>query len=626
MNQCTDISEQKIIEVSSLHNGNSINESLNWISNLQTEHFKQVEQRVIRQLLRTLIYEDIYPYEFQKKSDKDKSGVFILQGKTAENQLVEYHCYGEIMQSFDHIKPEKTPVLRISRDNQSHVASLQDVINEVLCLIPDAKHLSDFINEIEQTLLKDIQARNLPRSATLPEDQRQYDALESNLRDAHTYHPCYKSRIGFSLTDNQAYGPEFKQSLQLAWVAISKKNGSMNHTKAINYNDFIRQELGEHDYQAFTEALQAKDKSIDDFWLMPVHPWQWKNIINTTFYLELANENIIYLGIGSEQYLPQQSIRTLANVSDKEKSYVKFALSITNTSSTRILANHTVKNGPIIADWLHGLLEKDSVAKQLGFVILGEVVGVTYDYQNMSVTQKAKAHGSLGTIWRESLHKYLHKGESAAPFNGLFHLEGNGAPLIEPWIKQYGLDAWVTQLLKVTVNPIIHMLFAHGIGMESHAQNIVLIHKDGWPTRIALKDFHDGVRYSPDHLGAPEQCPTLFDVPEMHTKLNRNSFILTDELNDVRDFSCDAFFFICLSELCIFLNQSYQLPEERFWSLAAEIVKNYQSNNSQHTIRFSQFDLFAETFVVGQFTKRRIFGDAEARVKQVNNPLYVFKL
>ena len=29
---------------------------------------------------------------------------------------------------------------------------------------------------------------------------------------------------------------------------------------------------------------------------------------------------------------------------------------------------------------------------------------------------------------------------------------------------------------------------------------MMLIHENGWPTRIAFKDFHDGVRFKREHL------------------------------------------------------------------------------------------------------------------------------
>jgi len=236
----------------------------------------------------------------------------------------------------------------------------------------------------------------------------------------------------------------------------------------------------------------------------------------------------------------------------------------------------------------------------------------------------------LGTIWRESIHQYLKPGETAVPFNGLSQLENQYShqavvPFIDAWVETYSLDAWYKQLLNVTVQPIIHMLYAEGIGMESHGQNIVLITRDGWPQRIALKDFHDGVRYSLEHLGQPELAPNLSPVPASHTKLNSNSFIITSDVDAVRDFSCDCFFFICLSDLAIFLKQHYQLPETQFWGQVAEVIQGYQKEHPHLSKRFELFDLYAPYYEVEELTKRRLLGDEQRRFKQVPNPLYSFR-
>ncbi|MFH7445218.1 IucA/IucC family C-terminal-domain containing protein, partial [Pseudomonas syringae pv. tagetis] len=79
--------------------------------------------------------------------------------------------------------------------------------------------------------------------------------------------------------------------------------------------------------------------------------------------------------------------------------------------------------------------------------------------------------------------------------NGLSHVEnlydaGNQTPFIFAWVRQYGLKVWTLQLLQVTVPPIIHMLYAECICMESHGLKILLIVNQGCPQRIALLDFH----------------------------------------------------------------------------------------------------------------------------------------
>jgi 2-[(L-alanin-3-ylcarbamoyl)methyl]-3-(2-aminoethylcarbamoyl)-2-hydroxypropanoate synthase len=596
--------------------------SESWIEALHSKHYKQVEQRVVRQLMQSLLYEALLPYHVL-----DDGGLFVLEGRAPDGTSSHYRCSGQIQHSFGLIKLDQQPVMRVCSDGTARPAGLQDVLTEIVSRIAGAERQGTFSDELEQTLLKDLQAQSLPRPDELSRERvdYDYDELEGDLRDAHAYHPCYKSRIGFSLDDNRIYGPEFKQPLHLSWVAIHRLSSRMNHSARVDHRTFIREELGDEDCERFSAVLHRQGKRIEDYRLIPVHPWQWREHVAAIFHPEIVSRDIIWLGAGSDSYRAQQSIRTLANHSARQKCYVKFALSLTNTSSSRILAAHTVMNGPIITDWLQNLIAQDADARELDFVILGEVLGITYDYERMPESRRSKAYGTFGAIWRESLHRYLRKQEGAVPFNAICHAQYDGRPLINPWIRRHGLLPWTEQLLRVAVTPIIHMLFAHGIGMESHAQNIVLIHQDGWPKRVALKDFHDGVRFSPRHLAQPHRCPELAAVPASHARINRNSFILTDDLRAVRDFSCDSFFFICLAEVAIFLTRHYALAERDFWSMTARVIREYQARHPQHEARFKAFDVFSETFQVEELTKRRLLGDSEPRFREVPNPLHAFR-
>ncbi|MFK4342691.1 MULTISPECIES: IucA/IucC family C-terminal-domain containing protein [unclassified Paenibacillus] len=111
---------------------------------------------------------------------------------------------------------------------------------------------------------------------------------------------------------------------------------------------------------------------------------------------------------------------------------------------------------------------------------------------------------------------------------------------ITPWVKKYGTDEWLSDLLQTSVQPLIHWLFAQGIALESHAQNMLLIHRKGKPSRIALKDFHDDIRFMKKSLADPDSCPILVEVLEYHRRLNRNSFLETDKPVEVQDFIHDA--------------------------------------------------------------------------------------
>ncbi|MDU8606741.1 IucA/IucC family protein [Pseudomonas syringae group sp. 247E2] len=595
-----------------------------WLADINPERYQQVQRRVIGQLLQTLLYEAALPYRCEPLDDhRHRFTVAVSDG-------VEYHCEGLLSTSFELIRLDHATLERLDSAGERSVPDLHLALSELLSPFKDSPHLARFIQEIEQTQLKDLQARSQGYQPAKPAYELDVDALEQHFMDAHSYHPCYKSRIGFSLADNRHYGPEFATLFGVVWLAVAKSSASVGHARNMDFQAFIRQELGTQRWQEMSRDLAAQGKSIEDYQLMPVHPWQWDNVTVSTFYPELASGELIYLGTSTDVYKAQQSIRTLANASQPKRPYVKLAMSMTNTSSTRILARHTVLNGPIITDWLHQLIATDSTARALDFVILGEVAGVSYDYRHLPEARSAQTYGTLGAIWRESLHQYLKDDEQAVPFNGLSHLEnrygdGEQVPFIDAWIRQYGLKEWTRQLLQVTVPPIIHMLYAEGIGMESHGQNIVLIVKQGWPQRIALKDFHDGVRYSPAHLRRPELCPELVPLPDSHAKLNRNSFIITDDVNAVRDFSCDCFFFICLAEMAIFLRQQYQLDEALFWQMTADVILDYQRAHPQHRERFELFDVFAPSYEVEELTKRRLLGDGERRFRSVPNPLHTYR-
>ena len=67
-------------------------------------------------------------------------------------------------------------------------------------------------------------------------------ALEGLITDGHRYHPAYKSRIGFDLDDDLAYGPEFLPVLHPFWVAAHRSVAEVT-TSAVDPPD-PRAELG----------------------------------------------------------------------------------------------------------------------------------------------------------------------------------------------------------------------------------------------------------------------------------------------------------------------------------------------------------------------------------------------
>nr|WP_280530815.1 IucA/IucC family protein [Paenibacillus xylanexedens] len=535
-------------------------------------------------------------------------------------------------------------------------------------------------------MAKDSQCRAI-LPLNIPSEDRHYDALESHMTDGHLYHPSYKSRLGFSLKDNLAYGPEFNSEVSLVWVAVKKEFAQTAVSAGYSSEELVRQHLTAEDMQRFQQILQQQGRtdmgevvhahaaSVDQlgssaevresvgetilaklhgavrekgetvrssgsedgkdakgigsgtdesYVFIPVHPWQWEHQLESVYARQLMDGDIVYLGPSSSPYRAQQSIRSLSNRVNLEAPYIKLALSITNTSSTRILAQHTTQNAPLISDWLDELVREDELLQRAQFGILKEIMGLSFRYEQLPATQYGRAYGTLGAIWRENVTVHLKEGETAWPLNALMLVQPDGVPFIQDAVERHGVEKWSEALVRTVTLPIIHLLYAHGIALESHAQNIILVLEDDLPKRIMIKDLHDGVRYVPDQLLHPERAPKLNPEPETHRKFNRYSFIYAGDVSEVRDYTYDAFFFICMTDIALAL-EKFGLSEEAFWQMCAGVIVHYQKQHPQYTERFAAFDLFAEDALIEEMTKRRLYGDGELYFRKASNPLKISK-
>lgn len=579
---------------------------------------QKVEQRVIKQLLQALIYEGVIATTIEQ-------GRFVISARDQNQQAVEYIAAGQHYLSFGLVRMDDQDVMRQDAAGKSSVAQLNQVIEEIVRAIPDAAKLEDFIHELKRTFIHDVQSQQSLNEFSIPAAQHRYDLLETYLMAGHPYHPCYKSRVGFSLQDNLKYGVEYAQPIHLVWLAVHAALCSENASCSIDAEQFLQQQLSAAEIEAFHQVLTAQGLNAAEYIWLPVHPWQWENTLVHTFFEEIATQKMVYLGHGTDGYIAQQSLRTLTNLQHPEKPYIKLSMSLTNTSSSRILAAHAAINGPLITDWLQSLIDQSELARSLDFAILREVHATAVDFTKLPASHARQAYGTIGSLWRESIHHYLKPGEDAIPLNGISHVQKDGQLLIQPWLETHGTKAWLEQFLSVVIQPILFLLHAEGIGSESHGQNIILVHQNGWPTRIILKDFHDGVRFHPEHLTHPDAYPDLHALPAEHAKANRMSFILTEDLNAVRDFSCACLFFVALSDIAITLQQQIGLSEQQFWQQAADIIHQFQQRYPEHQSRYEKFDVFAAQFCIESLTKRRLFGDAEVQLRLVNNPLHAFR-
>ncbi|MCV9940640.1 rhizobactin siderophore biosynthesis protein RhsF [Boseaceae bacterium BT-24-1] len=381
-----------------------------------------------------------------------------------------------------------------------------------------------------------------------------FAALDSALGEGHPYHPCFKSRTGFSPEDHARFGPESAQPFRLEWLAVRRSESafSLSGTEA----DFWHHELGaERDVLA--DRLAEMGQGFQTHALLPVHPWQMRHLAQGILQPWFADGRAVALGVAGPRYVASQSLRTLHNFDQPGASSVKLALSVVSTSSLRILDPHFVLTGPALSGWLARIVASDPLLRgRYRMDVLAEHAAALVDWDGPLA-------GHLAAIWRES--PKLAPGEAAVPFNALTALEADQTAFVAPWLSRYGLHAWLDRLVEVAVMPVWHLLVAQGVALEAHGQNMILVHRDGWPERIILRDFHESAEYAPDFVLEPDTAPDFGAIDPAHAGPVDDRFHAMRSPAVLAELVTDALFVFNLAELTHLLCCLHALDEPAFW-------------------------------------------------------------
>ncbi len=445
-----------------------------------------------------------------------------------------------------------------------------------------------------------------------------YEELDPAIHEGHPYHPCFKARTGFSEGDHRDFGPEAGQDFALEWLAVSRDR--LQYELPCEEQLFWSEEIGTEMLDDLKQRLEARNAEFGSHGLLPVHPWQWRKLA-TRYRAETEAGTIIPLGACGDHYRATQSLRTLMNHSDPQKAHVKLPMSLVNTSALRTFEAPLVSTAPHVSEWLSRVVESDGLFRNSApLVILKEYAAALY-----KPADPAKTPGELGCIWRQSVRSVLRPGESAVPFNALCVMEGDGRPFIDPWIAGFGMERWLWRLLEVTIPPIWHLFVQHGIAIEAHAQNLILIHRDGWPTRIAARDFHESIEYA-DAFLADDAAGFLPDFRMINPLVGNappDQFYRMSSVESLRELFMDTMCVYNLVDLERILRSHYGFPEKTFWSIAARFMPSFSRDGSLDQ-RVGQTGHSASRLRTESLMRKKLFGDRTSEFHhEVSNPFHI---
>ncbi|MBY0595316.1 IucA/IucC family protein [Bacillus bingmayongensis] len=528
------------------------------------------------------------------------------------------------------------PYMLISPSEQKEITHP----NEVLALIFQEgwEGLSSYFHMFEEDLANS--AANLSLAYTFHEQSTEVSTLEAAAQtddhyaffeqlviEGHPCHPGAKMRKGLNPEETIAYSAEFKNTIPLRFVAVHNKEVSTAFMKSQDWNPIIF---------SFEPVLKAEakvrlDDRIDDYLLLPIHPWQTIHTLQELYKTEIEQKKIIIFDYEAP-YVAGMSFRTIFPAQyDTRRPHYKLTTNVHLTGEVRTLSEQTIHNGPLMSNILQKIMKADTSIDERRFIPIMERAGAHFLSTNDSnIDMQTLRSENLACVIRDNVYSYINKDEWAIVGSALVaSAHGANQPLIVELIELYKVkhclplhDAIVSFIEKYVANALtgfIPLMVKYGIGLEGHLQNTVpVFKKDGTPDRLLVRDW-EGIRV---HRGRLQQAG--IDITNFHHK----SRILVDDEKSVRN---KVFYSVMqnhFGELFIHVSRFYNIDEQLLWNIVKRVTKNIfldlQQDSHYTKNATTDYDIFfAEKVDYKALTLMRMMGEAHSYFYvKVDNPLY----
>ena len=423
--------------------------------------------------------------------------------------------------------------------------------------------------------------------------------IEGMLR-GHPWLIMSKGRMGFGYDDYLSAAPELSPTVKVLWLAVHRDLAEFRSTEEWQAGRLYQCELDAEELENFEQQLDALGRSSLDYFLIPVHAWQWHQWLVPTYANEIVDQRIIELGVGQDDYVPMQSIRTLCNISQPERHYVKLPVSIFNTAVYRGLPSKRNLAAPAVTAWLKQIQSQDPDLKQSGVAFLGEVATLTIHQPCFDQIEGAPYQFKelFGCLWRESVDPVIGTGEQALSQAALLHRDINGQSILAVLIQASGLSPlqWLKRFAEVSVTPLLICLYKYGLAFSPHGENTMLIHANGVPQKMVLKDFIDDVNLVDE------------DFPELASLPIEGQILLRHPAHELSHFIFTGLFMVHYRYICnVFLQDYPEHSEVEFWQTISLVIDTFHQAHPELAERIEKFAMFKAEFEKICLNRVRLF-------------------
>jgi hypothetical protein len=231
--------------------------------------------------------------------------------------------------------------------------------------------------------------------------------------DGHPLHPGAKLKLGLGVGDVIRHSPELGAHPEVALVAVAKgcyRDVSLDDRglPGVLYEEYpgLRQQVA--------NALREKGLNLDNYGLIPVHPWQFEHTLPRLYARAIERGEVVPLWGFRISTRALVSFRTLAPIHRRGecKHHLKTAVNLQLTGAVRTVSPNSAENAAPISRMLREIGDREG---RFGsrFVVLEERAAAYYDPANgaYSPQERTELAKNLAVILREDPEAHIRPGE-----------------------------------------------------------------------------------------------------------------------------------------------------------------------------------------------------------------------